>query len=303
MNNIAICIPTFKRPVMLRKLVLSIAACELNSSLIGDVNIVIVDNDACFTAESIVNELKKNSLIVFQISYINYPVKGLSNVRNELLRNGLLLNADFLVFVDDDEFVSPDWLNELVETIIVNNGDMAMGPVVSLLDNNVKKYISCWIEREFHLNNAKLNYLRTGNLIIRRNSLLKLNIWFDPKFNKTGGEDSYFGIQMIKKGAKIYWANNAVVYETVPGNRANIIWLVKRYYNGANIYTFILKVEKEYFKLFGKVIISLLYVFLGVGAFILLPFPFQRRYWGPLKLSEGLGGIAGFLSIRYNEYE
>ena len=196
--------------------------CNFDKSLIRDVNIIIVDNDVCRTAESVVNELIEKNVTEHEISYFSYPVKGLSNVRNELLKNGLEHNPDFLVFVDDDEYVSPDWLNELVGTILTNNGDMTMGPVNSKVSSNVPGYISCWLERDDYFNNTILDFIRTGNLIIRAKSILERNIWFDPRFNKTGGEDSYFGLQMIKKGATVYWASNAIVWETVPDSRANI---------------------------------------------------------------------------------
>src|SRR5690242_19543188 len=103
MYNISICIPTYKRLLMLEKLIISITKCNLDRSLIKDINIIIVDNDAERSAEKKVEELsmlqKKN---IYKLQYHTYPIKGLSNVRNELIRNALLLNPDFSVFVDDD---------------------------------------------------------------------------------------------------------------------------------------------------------------------------------------------------------
>lgn len=303
MNKIVICIPTYKRPEMLKKLVMSILECSFNKSLIREVNIIIVDNDAGRTAESAVKLLKEKYNSVVSISYINYSVKGLSNVRNELLRNGLQMNPDFLIFVDDDEFVTPEWLDELVHTITANHGDIAMGPVNSLVSRNIPKYISCWLDRQHYLNNTKLDFIRTGNIIIRVKSLLEFNVWFDPRFNTSGGEDSFFGIQMIKKGASIYWASKAVACESVPDERANIKWLFKRYYNGANIYAYILKVERNYLKILKKLFVSALYVFSGICTLILIPITFEKRYWGIFKIAEGCGGIAGLLSLRYEEYK
>lgn len=252
MYNISICIPTYKRPEMLRKLVLSISDCSFNKSLINRVNIIVADNDPGSTAKPTMSELKEKINTEIGIRYFNYPVRGLSNVRNELLKNAFSLNPDYIVFVDDDEYVTVEWLNELVKTIITNRGDMAMGPVVSKLNPDSSRYISCWLERQEYLNGTKLNFVRTGNLILSVKSLTERKIWFDPRFNETGGEDSFFGIQMIKCGASVYWAANAVVYETVPENRANIKWVLKRYYNGANVYTYILKVEKNYLKLIKR---------------------------------------------------
>jgi glycosyltransferase involved in cell wall biosynthesis len=59
MYNITICIPTYKRPEMLKKLVQSIVENNINKTLIKEVNIIVADNDAEKTAESLINELKK----------------------------------------------------------------------------------------------------------------------------------------------------------------------------------------------------------------------------------------------------
>jgi succinoglycan biosynthesis protein ExoM len=303
MYKISICIPTYKRPLLLKKLIYSITACNINRSLIKDYNIIIVDNDVCMTAKSVVTEIKETLSNNYRIDYHSFSVKGLSNVRNELIKNALLLNPDFIVFVDDDEHVTLEWLNELVKTITMNNGDIAMGPVISSIDSQVSSDISCWLERANYLNNTRINFIRTGNLIINANFFLRSNIWFDPRFNTTGGEDTYFGIQMMKKGASIYWAANAIVYETVPNSRANILWLIRRYYNGSIMFTNILKFEKEYIKLTKKTLLSFLYLLVGVCAIFIIPIPIKRRYYGLLKFSEGLGGIAALLNIRHHEYK
>lgn len=302
MNKIVICIPTFKRPEMLKKLVLSIIECNIDESLISSRSIVIVDNDAGMSAEATVAGIIENEAKGVEINYSGFPAKGLANVRNELMRIGLAQNPQFIVFVDDDEYVVADWLNELVKTIESNNGDMAMGPIDSIVGKDIPPYISCWLQRENYLNNTRQYFIRTGNLIIRVASLLEKNVWFDPRFNKTGGEDSFFGLQMIKKGAKIFWASKAVVCEAVPDDRANIKWLSARYYNGANKFTFILKLERNRLKMARKIAVSLIYIVAGFFGLILIFFPITKRYKGLLKLSEGLGGIAGFLSLRYNEY-
>jgi len=303
MNSVSICIPTYRRPDLLRKLILGIADCRLNSSVISDINIIIVDNDEDMTAKPVANELKEKFNDTIKIDYHNYPHKGLVNVRNELLRQALSKMPGFIVFIDDDEYPSPDWLNELLETIIVNNGDIAIGKVIPVFDFSVSKYISFWFRRREYKCNKKIKFVKTNNLIIKTETLLKHRIWFDDRFNKTGGEDSYFGLQMVKNGAKINWASKAVVFENVPQTRANIKWLLKRYYNGANRYTFILRIEKQHIKILRKLIISFLYILFGICASLLTPYPFKIRFWGPLKIAEGIGGLTGFLNLKYEEYK
>ena len=73
MNELVIGIPTYKRPLMLEKLVLSIYASQLRKELIGSVNIVVVDNDVERTAESISIELKNKCPLPFTFHYFNFP--------------------------------------------------------------------------------------------------------------------------------------------------------------------------------------------------------------------------------------
>lgn len=287
---------------MLKKLVQSIIECNLNRTLIKNINIIVVDNDVEKTAESLINELKERFYNSYNIDYFNHPIKGLSNVRNELIKKAWLFNPDFIVFIDDDEYASPEWLNELVGTLSTTNGDMAIGPVISVFESRVSKYISCWFERPIYQSNTKIKSIATGNLIIKTDSLFKNKILFDRRFNKTGAEDLYFGLQMLNKGAIAYWSEKAIVYETVPDSRANLKWLIKRIYNGANTYTNILKLEGRKMELTKKIFISLIYIIAGICAFIFIPFPIKKKYWGIIKLSEGVGGIAGLINIKYYEY-
>jgi succinoglycan biosynthesis protein ExoM len=302
-NKIVICIPTYKRPDQLSRLVLTISNCEVNKSLIGKINVIIVDNDIAMTAEQSALELKEKLKDKIEIDYFSYSVKGLSNVRNELLRRAIPLKSDFIVFADDDEYVSPEWLNKMVETITGNNCDMVVGHVISVAKPTVPDYISFWFQRRNHPDNKQINFAATNNLIIRTDTLLKYNLWFDNRFNQTGGEDSFFGTQMISRGGKIFWSAKAIVYETVPDSRTNIKWLAKRYYNAANKFAYILRIEKKFNKIIKKLFVSIVYIILGIFALIIALFPVKKRYWGILKIAEGCGGLTGFLSIRYEEYK
>jgi GT2 family glycosyltransferase len=167
---------------------------------------------------------------------------------------------------------------------------------------NISKYIAYFFRRKEYPDNSQIFSLATGNLILRRKSLEKFNVWFDNRFNSTGSEDSFFGIQLMKKGARIYWAANAIVYETIPDKRATLNWLIKSSYNHALSFTYILKLEKEYFGLLKKTIISAGYFLVGSIALLAVPFPFRWKYWGILKISEGIGGLAGLFSMHFLEY-
>jgi len=302
MYKIVVCIPTYKRPEMFKELVLSISQANINPELVRELNILVVDNDLNKSAEITALELKERLKHSFRIDYHNFPVKGLSNVRNEILRRSKDLNADYLAFVDDDEYVSPDWLNELLKTMIISKGDIIMGPVISVLKPGVSKYISCWFERPGYENNQRLQYLRTGNLLVNSKSVSDRNISFDDRFNSTGGEDAYFGFQMIQQGATIFWSAGAVVFETIPEKRASLKWLIKRSFNGAVTFTRVLKIEKNYLGLMKKILVNIIYLVIGSAALILIALPFRKKYWGIFRVSESLGGFAGLLNIPFQAY-
>ena len=303
MYNVVIAIPTFKRPEMLKKLIYSITECKINKNIIENVKIIVVDNDKDKTAKLTTSELMLIFQNTYDLKYCSYSIKGLSNVRNHMLKKSLELEPDFIVFIDDDEFVTSEWLNELVKTMINTNADAARGPVFAILDNSTPKNIACWFKREEYTDDIELNTLSTGNLILRVSSLQKHKVWFDNRFNYTGSEDSYFGIQLKNDGAKFYWSARAIAYETIPTNRSTLKWLINRNFREASTYTSILKMENEHLKLIKKTLISLLYLFLGCCALILVILPLKKKYWGILKLSEGIGGISGLVNSPYQEYK
>jgi GT2 family glycosyltransferase len=288
---------------MLKQLLGSIAHCKFDKILINEINIIVVDNDIAKTAEEVITNLNLGKYFLNRIHYYDYPSKGLANVRNELLGKALKFNPDFIIFIDDDEFVTENWINELVKTIIFNNADAARGPVIAKIEYPVSKYIATLFERENYENNAQISTWTTGNLILRRTSLERHKIWFDKRFNSVGSEDTYFGFQMASKGATIHWAANAVVYEIIPKKRTTIKWFIRRKYRGANMYMFILKLEKSYLNILKKIIVSVLYIIIGSFSFILILMPVKIKYWGILKLSEGIGGLTGLFNIQYQEYK
>jgi succinoglycan biosynthesis protein ExoM len=302
MYNIAVCIPTYKRPEMFKKLILSISHIEINPALIRELNVLVVDNDKDKSAEAATLELKERLQGFLKIEYHSCPVKGLSNVRNELLTRSINLKADYLAYVDDDEYVSPQWLNELLKTMISNKGDVIMGPVTAVLQPGVSRYLSSWFQKPAYVNNQRLQHIRFGNLLISSRSITERNIRFDQRFNATGGEDSYFGHQMIERGASVYWSAGAVLFETIPESRVRLSWLFKRRFNGAFTFTKILKIEKNYLGLAKKFLVNIIYLITGCVALILVPFPIRKKYWGIFKISESLGGFAGLVNIPFQAY-
>ncbi len=303
MNKLSVCIPTYKRPEMLEHLLDRLLECNIDNSLISSVVVIIVDNDPERSAEIVPPRFTGTNVNhTFEIRYFSYPVKGLSNVRNELIKRVIEENADYMLFMDDDEYPHPDWLNEMLKTLINNNADMVRGPVVPVFEEGIPASIRFWFKRKDYRNNEKIKKLATGNLIIKTETLKKLKVRFDERFNFTGSEDAYFGMQMHEKGASLYWTNRAMVYEFVPRDRTKLSWLMKRKHRGATNFVYKMRIEKKYGKMMYKFMVSVFYILSGSAGLIMVPLPIKPRYWGILTISEGIGGLTGLFNYRPEGY-
>ena len=303
MYNIVICIPTYKRPQMLEKLVLSINKVNINKSLVKEIDIVIVDNDKDRSAEEKVNELKNTLNKTINIEYHCFSKKGLANVRNELLKHALNKKPDFIVSVDDDEYVSEDWLNQLLNTMVNNNADIVLGPVIPTFEQQPPEYISYCIKSPDFDDQKNVNFFRTGQYMIKVSFLEKHNLRFDERFNHRGYEDSYFGLTAIKKGARIFWAKHSYVYETIPPSRMKLSKLLQRMFNDALNYSYVLKLEKKYKKFIKKIFVSVFYIITGIICLPVIITKSKFKYWGILRIYEGFGAFAGILNFKYNFYK
>ncbi len=288
---------------MLEKLVNSIFMSNIDRTLIEPIDIVVVDNDIDRTAETVINRLITiNTSEFFNLHYFSYSNKGLSNVRNEIIKEALLLKPDYIVFVDDDEYVSAEWLNELIRTITQNKGDFALGPAIPDFESRVSSAIAEGFPYFKFADQAEIDFIHSGNMIMRSEFIRVHQMKFDPRFNTLGAEDSYFGVTALKRGGSIFWSKKAIAYETIPAKRATLNWLIKRRFRGGNTYVYILLMEKEYAKIIKKIAVSFIYLCIGILALLLTPIPFKHRYFGILKIAESLGALAALFDIKYHEY-
>ena len=62
------------------------------------------------------------------------------------------------------------------------------------------------------------------------------NEMFNLSLGKSGGEDTDYLSRAFKKGAKLDFAENAIVHEPVPSERATLNWLIKRKFRVGQTY-------------------------------------------------------------------
>ena len=224
-DHIYIGICTRKRPKMLEVLLNS-----LLETLIPDtskVTICIVENDLSPFNKPLVEQKAHNSWLNFV--YALEPQIGISKARNTLLLMALKANASLLVFIDDDEQVSKDWLTKLYECFIsTDRNTIIQGSVTPRMENDKDNSWLPFFYRKTRHTGDNLLYCATNNTLIPLELVKKHKLHFDTSLDKSGGEDTLFFARAKEHGVKLIYCKEAAVFETVPTTRANLRWLSKR---------------------------------------------------------------------------
>lgn len=223
-RNISVCICTYKRPKLLKRLLLEMESQHTDDNF--NFSIVVVDNDKHESARQTVTAHKSKSKL--SIEYHVQPEQNIALTRNKAIE---IAQGDFIGFIDDDEFPAQNWLLNLYKVINDCNADGVLGPVLPHFENSPPKWIlnGRFFERPTHTTGHILKWYntRTGNTLLRKELFQSGHTWFDPNYG-SGGEDRDFFKRKIENGHVFVWCNEAPVYETVPPERWKRKVMMKR---------------------------------------------------------------------------
>jgi len=227
-TRIAVCITTFHRPEGLGRLLDSVGALELPEPA-PEVSIVVVNNDPDDPrpAEICAGAAAR---LPFPITCLAEPERGLAAPRNRALDHAER-DHDFITFIDDDSVATPAWLASLLTVQQRTDADVVTGPVAPAYEQPPP----AWLERGgfFAPCGARSGSPRsrafTNNVLIRTDALLRTRMRFDTRFSLIGGEDVHFFRRLRDRGAKIVWADDAVVQDIITEERMTERWLVRRH--------------------------------------------------------------------------
>ena len=124
------------------------------------------------------------------------------------------------------------------------------------------------------------------------------------RFGLLGGEDTHFFMRVYLRGAKLVWAADARVYESIPASRMSVSWLLRREYRRGNTLSLCLReLEDSGPRRLKRVAHGL--VQLGQGAVLVVAAPVFGRYMlvrGLQRGAFGAGLITGLGAHVYEEY-
>ncbi|MCL7997635.1 glycosyltransferase [Brucella sp. 21LCYQ03] len=303
-RHICISIITRNRPKMLCNLFSSLASIQKPNN--ANVSFLIVENNISPTlCESI-----KDFRLLMPDSHIDYIVEsvlGISSARNRALNHAIEHDFDFLVYVDDDEFVESDWLVKLLAERDRLDLDIVGSPVRPRpFDENLtilQRLVWSGIERSGYKSERKCQQkcatgrgdsikVATGSWMGRLDFFRKNNLRFDSHFGLTGGEDWNLWAKAKSLGAKTGWACDAIVYETVPSSRLTLSYHYRRN-RDHNITEFGARYRENPNKTLKKLPVKIAgraVKFLGAS----LSIPFRGGH-GLVSSATALGGLVGLI--------
>ena len=223
-QQISVCICTYRRPILLERLLSALE--QQDTEGFFEFSVVIVDNDKSESTRSIVESFARQSRI--SVCYDVEPEQNIALARNRALANS---QGNFVAFIDDDEIPPESWLLRLYKALTNYHCDGILAPVLPQFEQAPPQWVlkGNYFDRPSHPTGHVLAWTntRTGNVLLKRELFREGQKWFDPAFG-SGGEDRDLFRRLIEKGHTFIWCNEAAVYETVPSNRWKRTVLLKR---------------------------------------------------------------------------
>ncbi len=291
---------TYHRPRMLSNTLKALKLVDIPNNV--EAHLLIVDSEE--SASEIVQSYQNQ--LPFTTHYIGNQPRGIVMMRNAVLDKCIELEVNFIAFMDDDILVSPDWITKSLIVMEKFDADAVDGVVKRSLPKETPKWI-IW-GKFFHWHSAQTGSIRksasTSNVFFKAKLIKEWKLRFDPFFNFSGGEDTFFFNRAFKKGAKIVWNNEVLAKEQIGDSKITIRWILQRAYRRTN--------SKFYrrCKELGYKRAAFLYTFNAIflvilGSVLLL----TTVVFGPIAwvhslrlILKGFGYFQGILGNLYEEY-
>jgi len=301
--SVALCIPTFRRPGGLRKLLDHVG--ELTYR--GPLSVVVVENDASGRAGAEVVE-RMSAAFPFPLAVIIEPRRGQTYAYNRGFVSACraVPSPDYVAVLDDDEYPDRAWLTEMIKAAIDTDADIVGGPVLPVFDDPHHWLATSGIYEPPRYKTGRIEMIYgAGSMLIRREVLERyLDEPFSAAFAFTGGSDLEFFTRCRRDGRTFAWSDSALVFETTPAARTTVAWLLRRNFRKGSEIT---RIERS----FNRDLRALVRRWCRGGALVgagLLALPLaalrgRSAVMSSLnRVARGAGRIAAEFNILYEEY-
>jgi len=232
---------------------------------VSDFEILVVDNNSKDSTKDVVSKFK-------QVRYILEEKIGLSHARNRGIKES---RGAIIAFIDDDAGADKSWLSKLYKVYREEKDVGCVGGQV-ILDWHTDKP-SWWLPElntslsgvDYAQERTRVSYPRYpyGTNISYKTDVLKVVGSFGTELGRKGskllaGEETELCLRMEKKGYKIFYEPEAIVFHRVESSRLTKSYIRKRaYWHGRSHallelrhygQAHVLENANRYFKIFCK---------------------------------------------------
>lgn len=223
-----ICVPTYRRPELLRQTLESLFAQDAAFTYA----IVVVENDGvgregAKLAAAMLAEGRFTGAVLCESRQGNCKVYNAAwrHVRQTWPE------TRWICGIDDDEEATPGWLGALVTAARESGAGIIGGPVRPLFsDARFERLRLHPVFSSHYRNDGPVPQIySSANYLIRADVLDRMGFpYLDERFDYTGGGDSDFFARARAEGVRFWWATRALMTETIPARRTELSWINAR---------------------------------------------------------------------------
>ncbi len=298
-RRVSVCVATYGRPAGLGNLLGALEVLEIPAGV--TLQVVVVDNDSSESARSVCDEVAERN--AYLLRYVVEKRRGIPFARNAALAVALS-DSDFIVFIDDDEAPESDWLAEMLRVQLYYRADVVTGPCLPRYVEPPPRWISegGFHDRPRHPTGTLRHMAFTHNVLVCTAVFDSLDRYFDESMALNGGDDEEFFARVFAAGFRIIWADNAIVYESVPASRSTVRWLLQRSFRVGTSSAWV-QLKHHSSTLLRLLVHGAYCMVKGTALALSLPLKGRAAAVEGLRLfSYGLGRIAGSSGYLHQEY-
>jgi len=173
-----------------------------------NLEVIIIDDCSTDKTEEIVHDFIKTDDRFFY--FHNTSNRQVSISRNNALRK---ITGEYVTFVDSDDYISKDWIENLVDTAITQDAHIVIGKTKQVLNEVEDDYKMRDLDepKELHFNSITLNKNAVvWNKLYRTELIINNHIYFAPDIYI--GEDLLFNYKAMYYALKIFYNDKGYYY-------------------------------------------------------------------------------------------
>ncbi|GAA3693052.1 hypothetical protein GCM10023081_33020 [Arthrobacter ginkgonis] len=225
-DDVVIAVLTYRRPQDIALALPRLVEQAAKAETARPASVLVIDNDPEASARQTVQRIA--DLSGPEVRYVHEPRPGIAAARNRALREAG--DARLLVFIDDDEVPSENWLNHLLRLYRSTGAAAVVGPVISEFAADPSPWVSAgdFFRRRRLPTGTEVDVAATNNLLLDMQWIRNLELEFDERFGITGGSDTLFTRSLVSQGGRMVWCDEAMVVDMVPPGRLTRDWVLRR---------------------------------------------------------------------------